>query len=137
MKVLVTGSRDWRDNSLIRKRLHEIEFADESDVRHELIHGAARGADTIAHEFAFDLGWALDPHKADWSVKPDTPEWRIKTRPDGSRYDSGAGRDRNLEMLDEKPDLVLAFQRNGSSGTQHTIDEARRRGIPVEVITDP
>jgi hypothetical protein len=36
-------------------------------------------------------------------------------------------------MLDTKPDLVLAFQRDGSRGTQHTIDEARKRGIPVEV----
>jgi hypothetical protein len=38
-------------------------------------------------------------------------------------------------MLDTGPDLVLAFQRNGSRGTQHTIDEARARGIPVEVFT--
>jgi hypothetical protein len=37
-------------------------------------------------------------------------------------------------MLDDEPDRVLAFQRNGSRGTQHTIDEARRRGIPVEVV---
>lgn len=40
---------------------------------------------------------------------------------------------RNLAMLDEKPDLVIAFQINGSAGTQHTIDQARKRGIPVEV----
>jgi hypothetical protein len=53
-------------------------------------------------------------------------DWRGKGR--------RAGILRNLAMLDDEPDRVLAFQRNGSRGTQHTIDEARRRGIPVEVV---
>lgn len=43
-----------------------------------------------------------------------------------------AGYLRNLAMLQLEPDLVIAFT-NGSPGTQHTIDEARRRGIPVEI----
>jgi hypothetical protein len=37
-------------------------------------------------------------------------------------------------MLDEQPTLVLAFQRNGSTGTEGVIREARRRRIPVEVF---
>jgi hypothetical protein len=50
------------------------------------------------------------------------------------RYGRHAGLERNLEMLDTNPDLVIAFQRNRSRGTQHTIDQARKRGIAVEVI---
>jgi hypothetical protein len=38
-------------------------------------------------------------------------------------------------MLDQQPDRVLAFQRNGSTGTQHVIDETRKRGIPLEVFS--
>jgi hypothetical protein len=38
-------------------------------------------------------------------------------------------------MLDLAPGLVIAFHADGSRGTQDTIDEARRRGIPVEVHT--
>jgi hypothetical protein len=37
-------------------------------------------------------------------------------------------------MLDEKPDLVIAYWNGKSNGTAHTISEARKRGIPVEVI---
>jgi hypothetical protein len=39
-------------------------------------------------------------------------------------------------MLNTSPNLVIAFQRNRSRGTQHAITEARRRGIKVEVYTD-
>ena len=53
---------------------------------------------------------------------------------DWDTYGKQAGFIRNIQMLDEKPDLVIAFQKNASRGTQHTINEARKRGIPVEVI---
>jgi len=38
-------------------------------------------------------------------------------------------------MLDEKPDLVIAFHPNlaESKGTKDCVNEAKRRGIPVEV----
>jgi hypothetical protein len=126
--VLVCGSRDWADINAIRMRLVTLPPST------EIIHGAAPGADRIAGWLAEDFGFAVDPHPADWEVGPQTRAEDIRARPDGSTYDSAAGRRRNLAMLDEKPDLVLAFQRNGSRGTQHTINEARRRGIPVEVI---
>lgn len=41
---------------------------------------------------------------------------------------------RNIEMLDLGPDLVIAFWDGASRGTLHTMTEARKRGIPVEVI---
>jgi hypothetical protein len=89
-----------------------------------VIHGAAsrkprgveRSADMLADRAARELGFTVEPHPADWK-----------------RHGKAAGPIRNLAMLDTKPDLVLAFQRDGSRGTQHTIDEARKRGIPVEV----
>ncbi len=46
-----------------------------------------------------------------------------------------AGLDRNVRMLDSKPDLALAFWDGQSRGTGHTITEARRRNIPVTVVT--
>ena len=110
MKVLVCGSRDWADIRPIYDRLRQ--FGRGVTV----IHGAARGADSLAATAARSLGIAEKAFPADWRGK-------------GKR----AGIIRNLQMLDEAPDLVIAFQRNGSRGTQHTIDEARRRGIPVEV----
>lgn len=118
MKILVCGSRDWTDRAAIRDRLLEIIeswplFADEPTV----IHGDARGADKLAAEEATWLGFWVEAHPADWK-----------------KYGKAAGPIRNREMLDRKPDLVLAFQRDGSRGTQDTIDEARKRDIPVEVF---
>jgi hypothetical protein len=111
--VLVCGSRDWGDPDMIRSVLTDLRRAH----RHQIvIHGAARGADTMAGQIADSLGYEVHEYPADWRGK-------------GKR----AGILRNLEMLDQKPALVVAFQRNGSTGTQHTIDEARKRGIPVAV----
>lgn len=111
MTVLVCGSRNWGDGKRIATRLDEL------GPGTTIIHGAARGADRIAGAVATSLGYTVQEFPADWRGKG-----------------KAAGVIRNLEMLDQKPDLVLAFQRAGSTGTQHTIDEARRRGIPVEVI---
>ena len=112
MKVLVCGSRDWDRPTWIGRRLADLPRGA------EIIHGAARGADQFAQIYAHALGIPETPYPADWRGK-------------GKR----AGILRNLEMLNQKPDLVIAFQVNGSTGTQHTIDEANKRGIPVEVIT--
>lgn len=113
MKVLVCGSRDWTD----KDRIADV-LADYAPNHPTIIHGDARGADLIADRVARTYGYAVKPFAADW-------------------YGMGrrAGIVRNLRMLDENPDLVIAFQINGSRGTQHTIDEARKRGIPVEVHT--
>jgi hypothetical protein len=119
VKVLVCGSRDWTDRALIESVIHGLAFRFGPDVPDaEVIHGACRGADQIAGAYAASLGLRVTEFPADWAGK-------------GKR----AGILRNLAMLDEKPDAVIAFQRNGSRGTQHTIDEARKRGIPVEVVS--
>lgn len=114
MIVLVCGSRNWADESRIADRLAEFAVEDEVVV----LHGDARGADRMAARIAWRYGFAVRAFPADWS-----------------RYGRRAGVVRNLAMLDERPDIVLAFQLNGSSGTQHTIDVARARGIPVEVFS--
>lgn len=118
MKVLVCGSRDWLYPSRIHARLDAL-GAQHGKVT--VIHGDSRGADKQAAAAAAALGHEVHAFPANW-------------RPLG-RYDARAGFVRNIAMLDEAPGLVLAFQRNGSRGTQHTIDQARKRGIPVEVHT--
>lgn len=116
MIVLVCGSRSWPDYSAVHRRLSALPYEDEPVT---ILHGAAPGADTHADTAARSLGYMyVRRFSADWE-----------------KYGKRAGLVRNIEMLDERPDLVLAFQVNGSRGTQHTINEARRRGIPVEVHT--
>lgn len=110
MRVLVCGSRDWDDIHAIRMRLVTL------DPSTEIIHGGAPGADRIAGWLAEDFDFTVREFPANWD-----------------NYGKKAGILRNLKMLDEHPDLVIAFQRGASRGTQHTIDSARHRGIPVEV----
>ena len=110
--VLVCGSRDWDDYETIRDRLSRLP----ADT--EIIEGGQHGADLMAKSAAESLGLEYIEYGAAWK---------------GS-LKRGAGFARNIKMLDrEQPDLVIAFQLKRSRGTQHTIDEARKRGIEVEV----
>jgi hypothetical protein len=118
VKVLVCGSRDWPPLSgtgTIRERIEQLP---EGAL---VIAGGAKGADTMA------AGWAVRRGLFVAEVCCARDHWEL--------FGKRAGHRRNAAMLDLAPDFVIAFQRNGSSGTQNTIDEARRRGIPVEVIT--
>lgn len=115
MKVLVCGSRSFADPFRVSLAIDERMRA--LPDRCTVIHGAARGADQIAAEAAHRHGHTVVPFPADWETH-------------GKR----AGIFRNLAMLDERPDLVIAFWNGTSSGTAHTLTVARKRGIPVEVI---
>lgn len=115
MRVVVCGSRDWTDFECIQVALIDLEDLGEPI---EIIHGACpTGADHYADIVADALGFTVRRFPADWKT-----------------HGKAAGPIRNREMLNLLPDRVLAFQRNGSRGTQGTINEARRRGIPVEVF---
>lgn len=112
-RILVCGSRNWKDRNAIENALLGLRIPHAQTV----IHGAARGADSVAGIIARRLGYEVRDVPADWS-----------------KHGKRAGILRNLEMLDMEPDCVLAFQTDGSRGTQHTIDEARRRRLWVKVI---
>ncbi len=114
--VLICGSRNWTDTDAIYERVDKL--PDDALV----IEGGARGADREAGFSARERGLFVVE-----VVCTDT-HWH--------RFGRSAGHKRNHAMLDLAPDLVIAFQRDGSKGTQGTVDEARRRGIPVEVHTD-
>lgn len=114
MKVLVCGSRHWSDAVKIKDRLSKLP----PDTL--IIEGGAKGADTMAFLVARSLGLKVMDFKADWE-----------------KYGKMAGPIRNRQMLDQVPDLVIAFHEDlaKSLGTRDTVNEAKRRGIPVEVIS--
>jgi hypothetical protein len=129
MRVVVTGSRDWTDRKMIRRQLAALPAGS------IVIHGRARGADMLADEEADKLRLQIKPVPARWEVTEDTPHWAIREY-HGRPYDSRAGRVRNREMLDLRPELVLAFHDDlygASKGTLDCVEEAQRRGITVEV----
>lgn len=117
MNVLVCGSRMFAlgdgGRETVRERLDEI--LKEHEFR--LITGGANGPDEWARQ------WAVD-------TEVDHLVLYARWEEHGKR----AGILRNLRMLDEKPELVIAFWDGKSKGTAHTIEGARTRNIPVDVI---
>lgn len=93
-----------------------------------VIHGDAAGADRFAAEAAKRVGLMVMAIPAKWE------EHSADCRCRGHGYCREAGKRRNLEMLDMKPDLVIAFWNGSSGGTLHTITNARERGLNLEVI---
>ena len=77
-----------------------------------IVHGACRGADRIGERIAIDLGMKTEAWPADWK-----------------QYGRAAGPIRNIAMLDSGIDEVIAFPVGESRGTEHTLREARKRGI--------
>jgi len=110
MKVLVTGSRDWPDPQAVDRILTELA----PDL---VLHGGCpTGADAHAEAWCLANGVEQDVHPADWGTH-------------GRR----AAFLRNQAMVDEGPDLVVAFCLNGSKGTEMTIKLARAANLPVRI----
>jgi hypothetical protein len=94
-------------------------------------------SEVIAGEEAEKLGLDVRAMKVDWTVKPTAPAWAIRCH-HGRPYDMLAGGQRNDAMLDERPDLVLAFHDDldgESRGTKDCVGQAKRAGIPIEIHT--
>lgn len=111
-KVLVTGSRDWKNEAAIRQELEKLDPY--TDI---IIHGGCRGADMMADKIAKSLGIHTARVDALW-------KW----------YPHSAGPVRNSIMLDLEPDLVLAFPLPQSKGTRNMIQQAKVTGIPVKLV---
>jgi len=114
MRIIVAGDRNWKRMDIIERELKK--FPSGTIV----IHGDAKGADTLGGFVADKLGFKVIPFPAKWKI-----------------YGKGAGPIRNQQMLDEgKPDMVLAFHENinESKGTKDMVNRARGIGIKVEII---
>jgi hypothetical protein len=115
MRVLVCGGRHfgrkYGDHELMARVLNEIDIT-------EIIHGAARGADSMAGDWGHCSKLPVQAFPADWDT-----------------YGKRAGPIRNTQMLKEgKPDLVVAFIAPGSRGTKHMVEIAKKAGVPVKEI---
>jgi hypothetical protein len=119
MKILVCGGRDYNDKEELNYILDTV-----TDPQHSgkifpsgwtyLIHGGARGADTLAGE---------------WAKKHCVPTLICWANWDA--YGKSAGFHRNKLMLElGQPDLVIAMP--GGKGTAMMIDLAKKAGVRVE-----
>jgi len=107
VRVLVAGSRDYDDADQVNETLNDLHSVVPITT---VIHGGARGADTLAQLWAIKRKVALKPYLA---------EWRTQGRK--------AGPIRNQRMLDEgKPDIVVVFINKPLAESRGSADLVRR-----------
>lgn len=133
MRILVTGSRTWTDRWAIYHALRDVIVEASNavpNVKHApgpfglgeliLVHGGARGADSLADELARRniQGMQVEVHPADWE-----------------RYGKRAGFLRNDAMVNQGADVCLAFIKDASKGATMCADIAEAAGIPTKRFT--
>jgi len=132
VRVLVTGSRNWRKRRVVYAKLSKLTAGIQGQGELVVVHGACpTGADFFADEWA-RVVWVAqpEPHPAEWS-----------------KYGKSAGYRRNAEMADLGADIGLAFARccqkllgtkecpatwHPSHGTQDCVMLAEKAGIEVD-----
>ena len=117
IKILVTGSRGWKDKAKIFEILDSYQ-RDQGPVF--LLHGdCPNGADSVADRWATINRIWTQRYPAKWVEEG-----------------KGAGLMRNIEMINNSPDLVLAFWDGKSAGTKFTITKAKAKGLKVKVYSE-
>lgn len=110
IRVLVCGGRDYADYQMLSNTLRHI-----SEIMpiSAIIHGGAKGADSLAHNWAQWRNVPVERYDAEWDL-----------------HGNAAGPIRNQRMLDEaRPNLVVAFP--GGTGTNHMVTIAKAAGVRV------
>jgi hypothetical protein len=113
MRLAIVGSRSFTKTSFAFEILDRVRATTSVDL---VVSGGAAGADTIAELWARARSIATRVFKPDWT-----------------RNGRRAGFLRNVSIV-TNADKLIAFWDGVSRGTLHSINLARLRNIPVQVI---
>ena len=111
MKIAVVGSRTFEDRQLLEETLSTLE-----EPITEIISGGAKGADTLAQQWA-------DQHKIPVTV----------FQPDWQKFGRAAGPKRNQQII-AACDVCIAFWDGQSKGTKSSITLSKKAGKKTIVI---
>ena len=120
-RLLITGSRYFNDAALMYAAISDAvsTLRGFGFTRIVLVHGGARGADTLAAQIGRSIGLEIEAHPARWDV-----------------FGRAAGPVRNREMVELGADLVLAFPVGESQGTRGCMQLAQEKGCAVINVTE-
>lgn len=113
MKVIIAGSRNITDKSVVLKALVEAGFRPSQIT--EIVSGTARGVDQLGEQIAQDFKIPAKRFPANWD-----------------EFGKSAGYRRNSEMA-VYADRLVAVWDGKSRGTEHMIDLMRSQGKPFYV----
>jgi hypothetical protein len=108
VRVAIIGSRNFTDWERFQSSMSGLNLTPTV-----IISGGAKGADSLAEQWARLNGIATEVFLPDWK-----------------RYGRGAGMIRNQQIIDSC-DIVVAFWDGSSPGTRNSIGLAKQKGIPV------
>ncbi len=115
---LVVGSRDFNDYALLATTLNKMRNGSDDIC---IVSGGAKGADSLAKQYALNQHLAYVEFPARWDV-----------------YGKSAGYRRNVEMhkyiaqYDDRK--VIAFWDGKSKGTQHNFGLAEKYNTELKII---
>lgn len=116
MRVIIAGSRNFNNYSLVQKAIDESEMEITT-----VISGNARGVDLLGERWANENNIPLEIYPADW-----------KPAHLNGKTDRSAGYKRNALMA-EHADGLVAIWDGESKGTRHMIDIAVKNKLRVFV----
>lgn len=130
LRILVTGSRDWRDHDTIRDALTWALATHATIGTPVLVHGGQRSHDP-ANEQSYGADWIAEH---EWAKLGENVYGGLKTEAHHANWDlhgRAAGPIRNTTMVGSGAHLCLAFPLGASRGTRGCMRLAERAGIRV------
>lgn len=128
MKVLVTGSRDWKNRAAIKRELCKLPPGS------TIVHGDCEtGSDALTDAVARELGFTVRKYPADW----DAAAVRGNRNSAGPIRNSVMIRSEHPDKEGKPIDFGLAFTEDfdRSRGTRDCTLKARKAGIRVDVFS--
>jgi len=114
MRVGIVGSRTFNDYSKMKEEFLNLYSVEDIEC---IFSGGAIGADSLARKLAEDLGIEI-----------------VEILPDWNKYGKSAGYIRN-QVIVASSDEILAFWDGRSRGTNHTLDLAGKKAMPVHIVS--
>ena len=116
--VAVVGSRYFSNKKYMYEKLNELVLEGVINGNTIIISGGAKGADTLAQEWANEMDKPFILFPAEWE-----------------KYGKRAGPIRNSQIVDQS-NTVIAFPSKTSIGTWDTINKARKKNKHVRIYDD-
>ena len=116
-KVIIAGSRSFRDYGLLRAKV-DLLLSRKTSALTEIIivSGHCNGADLLGEKYA---------REKKYKVETFLPQWDM--------YGKAAGPIRNAAMA-RNADALIAFWDGRSPGTENMIKEAEKNGLEIRII---